>query len=189
MSEKELWNKLRSGDQSALEEIYRCYFKELFSYGKKFSSDISTIEDCIQDLFIDLWNKHASLGETNAIKPYLYVAVRRKILAEIKKVRKTTDEELKESHFDAELNIEHILIAKERSEEDKAMLKDAFEQLSDRQKEILYLKYYAQMDYESISEVMDMNYQSARNLVSRAISKLSKLLRANLIIILLQIIK
>ena len=56
----------------------------------------------------------------------------------------------------------------------KKNLKSAFDELSDRQKEILYLKYYSEMDYEEITQIMDMNYQSARNLVSRAIQKLAK---------------
>ncbi len=189
MSEKKLWNQLKAGDKAALETIYRTYFKDLYSYGKKFAKDTAVIEDCIQELFIELWSKRENLSETDQIKPYLYVSIRRKILSQVKKGRSQTGIELQEYHFDAELSFEHILIQKEDNVERKKYIETAFEQLSDRQKEILYLKYYAQMDYDAISEIMDMNYQSARNLVSRAIAKLSKVLSVKMLVILLLSIK
>ncbi len=174
MSDKKIWNNLRNGDQKALEEIYRTYFEALYSYGKKLSRDENTVEDCIQELFVELWNRRDKLSETNVIKPYLFVSLKRKIFHTIKKLRKSTDTELEEKYFDAELSIDEILIAKETTVEQKSNLKSAFNELSDRQKEILYLKYYSEMDYDEITDIMDMNYQSARNLVSRAIQKLAK---------------
>lgn len=174
MSDKKLWNKLRNGDQTALEEIYRTFFSELYSYGKKLSKDENTVEDCIQELFVELWNRREKLSETDAIKPYLFVSLKRKIFHTVKKIRKSTDTELEEKYFEVELSIDEILIAKETTTEQKSNLKSAFEELSDRQKEILYLKYYSEMDYAEISKIMDLNYQSARNLVSRAINKLAK---------------
>lgn len=174
MSDKKIWNNLRNGDQKALETIYRTYFSELFSYGKKLSKDENTVEDCIQELFVELWNRRDKLSETDAIKPYLFISLKRKIFHTIKKLRKSTDNELEERYFDVELSIDEILISKETSTEQRNNLRSAFDELSDRQKEILYLKFYSEMDYDEITSIMDMNYQSARNLVSRAIQKLAK---------------
>jgi len=174
MSDKILWNELRQGKHSALEKIYRTHFNDLYSYGKKFSTNEATVEDGIQELFIELWNNRERLSETDAIKPYLYVSLKRKLFREVKKIRKSTDTELVETHFEAELAIDQLMIKNEMDEEKKQNLKEAFKTLSERQKEILYLKYYSNMDYKDISETMELNYQSARNLVARAIQKLSK---------------
>jgi RNA polymerase sigma factor (sigma-70 family) len=174
MSEKKLWNDLREGDKKALETIYRSYFSDLYIYGKRLTQDENTVQDCIQELYIELWNRRDKLSETDAIRPYLYISLKRKIFHTIKKLKKTTETPLEESHFDIELAIDQVLINQESNSEKSKNLKNAFEQLSSRQKEILYLKYYSGMDYDEISEVMDLNYQSARNLVSRAITKLSK---------------
>ncbi len=184
MSDKILWNNLKNGDSKALEQIYRTYFSELYSYGKRFSKDENNVEDCIQELFVELWNRREKLSETNAIKPYLLISLKRKIFHSVKKIRKSTDTELEESYFEAELSIDQILINSETDTEQKNKLKHAFSQLSDRQKEILYLKYYSEMDYDEISQIMDLNYQSARNLVSRAITKLSKHISLTLLIML-----
>jgi DNA-directed RNA polymerase specialized sigma24 family protein len=50
---------------------------------------------------------------------------------------------------------------------DKAMLT-----LSRRQKEAIYLKFVSDLSYEELSKVMNLNYQSARNLVFRGLEKL-----------------
>lgn len=174
MSEKKLWNDLRNGDKRALEIIYTTYFSELYRYGRRFSIDESTVEDCIQELFIEIWNRRERLSETDAIKPYLFISLKRNIIRSTKKIRKITDVEIQEYHFEAELAIDQILIQAEISEAQKNTLQVAFAELSTRQKEILYLKYYAELEYEEITEIMDLNYQSARNLVSRALAKLGK---------------
>lgn len=174
MEEKKIWNNLRSGDPEALEQIYRCYFKELYKYGKGFTKDLSSVEDSIQDMFIDLWNRRERLSETDAIKPYLYVTLKRRLFHLAKKGKKVSEQEISDMHFEGESPVENILINNEISSEKSELLKKSLELLSDRQKEILYLKYYSNMSYEEISEIMDLNYQSARNLVSRAILKLSK---------------
>lgn len=176
MSDKILWNQLRSGDSKALERIYRLYFKDLYSYGTKFTQDESTVEDCIQELFIEIWKNRSGLSETNNIKPYLFLSLKRKLFRVIGKIRKITDTEIKEKHFEAELAIDQILMKNESNIEQREKLNAAFKDLSDRQKEILYLRYYDEMDYDQIVVIMDMNYQSARNLLARAIKKLSQLL-------------
>lgn len=185
MEEKELWNKLRSGESQALELIYRECFEELYRYGKSFTKDLTAVEDCIQEMFIDIWNSRERLSETNAIKPYLYVALKRRIFQSSKKSKKTSEQEIDDMHFQAELAIDQLMINNELKEEQSQALKTAFAKLSDRQKEILYLKYYSDMSYEQISETMDLNYQSARNLVSRALLKLSKQILIVIILIFL----
>ncbi len=176
MDEKSLWKCLKAGDKSALEKIYRTFFKSLYLYGKKFTTEQSIIEDCIQDLFIEIWEKRDRLSDVDQIKPYLFTSLRRKIIAVVKTKRIEGSTELEDFHFEAGLSIEDVIISREGDLKNKKKLEQAFNQLSNRQKEILYHKFYNQFDYKVISEIMDMNYQSARNLVSRAITKLSQIL-------------
>jgi len=57
--------------------------------------------------------------------------------------------------------------------------------LSSRQQEILYLKFHSEMDYDQIIEIMGLNYQSARNLVTRALEALRKSMTSVLVLIFL----
>jgi len=83
--------------------------------------------------------------------------------------------------FDVELSIDELIIAQEMTEEQSQRLKRAFEKLTPKQKEILYLRFYQGLDYEQIADVLGMKYQSLRNAVSRAI----KNLRGDMILIIL----
>ncbi len=168
-----LWDQLRQGHKSALKEIYESESGYLFNYGRKIFQDTVIVEDAIQDLFIEIWQKHSSLGPTDSIRRYLAASLRRKIIAKLKKNSKTESvDSFDQLSFNPELAIESMIIAKEMSEEKAAKLKQAFEKLSDRQREILFLKFYQGLDYEQISEVLDIQYQSLRNMVSRGIKKL-----------------
>lgn len=171
--EEALWNELRSGKKEALNAIYNLEFEYLYNYGRKIFSRSELVEDCIHDLFVEIWQRHQSLGPTDSIRRYLAAALRRKVVSVLKKESKTQmTETFEQIPFDAELSIEKLIIAQEMSEEQSARLKDAFDRLTPKQKEILYLRFYQGLDYEQIADVLGMKYQSLRNAVSRAIKNL-----------------
>ena len=58
---------------------------------------------------------------------------------------------------------------------DKSMVKRLLSQLSPRQREALTLYYIEERKYEDICEIMNMNYQSVRNLMHRGLLKLRTL--------------
>ena len=49
-------------------------------------------------------------------------------------------------------------------------------QLTPRQREIVYLRFFSGADYEEICEIMEIDYQSARDLLYRSIKKLRKVI-------------
>jgi len=172
-SDKEWWSALKAAEEDALAHIYTTHIADLLQYGNRFSQDELLVEDCIQELFVQLWNRRSGLGDTSSIRAYLFVALRRSIIRAVKKNRKYTSNYSPDDYdFQAELDIEEMIIAKEISEEQTAQLAAAFEALSKRQQEVLYLRFYQNIEYEDICEIMDIGYQSVRNLVSAAIGKL-----------------
>lgn len=184
MSDLLLWKRLKSGDKKALETIYLQEIDFLLAYGKKISSNAPLVEDCVQDLFVELWRNREGGSNTDSIRRYLIVALRRKIIRKSNKLQKSqSDKTPEEVDFQAELSIDMQLIAQELSAEQAAQLKVAFSQLSSRQQEAIYLKYYSGMDYKDIAEVMDINYQSVRNLIFNALGKLRKYLTSLLLLI------
>ena len=173
MSDLLLWKQLKEGNKSALERIYSSHISSLLKYGRKFSRNNQLIEDCVQDLFIELWKNRAGLGMTDSIQRYLLVALRRKVIRQLDRSKKrVSDTEPTELDFEVVIAVDQKLIEMEMSSEKAAQVKAAMEKLSKRQKEVIYLKYVSGLDYDDIGEVMDLNYQSVRNLVSAALKKL-----------------
>ena len=177
MSTPSLWQRMKSGEQQALRQIYDEYVDLLYQYGAKFTPAKELVQDCIQDIFVDIWNNRLTISDTDNIKKYLLVAVRNRIFRQLSRVEtKYSTQQPEESHFEATLAIDEILAQQAYSEERLQALKTAFEALSKRQQEAIYLKYYSDLEYESICEVMGVSYQSARNLVSGGLKILRDIL-------------
>ncbi|MBK9737827.1 MAG: sigma-70 family RNA polymerase sigma factor [Saprospiraceae bacterium] len=106
----------------------------------------------------------------DSIIKYLCVSARRDLIKRIEKDMKTTSyTNVENDETEFSISIEDILIQEETNSTNKARLHTAFEQLSSRQREAIYLKYYEEMNYEQICEIMNINYQSVRNLISKGI--------------------
>ncbi|MEO1437912.1 MAG: sigma-70 family RNA polymerase sigma factor [Bacteroidota bacterium] len=176
MSDTLVWEQFKSGNQSAFRQIYGDHVDALIRYGSRFTKDGTIVEDAIHDLFVYLWQNRLGLSATDSIRRYLLVATRRRIIKKLQQQNKFSDTPPEEMPFEAEVSIESTLIAKEWSAERKAKMEQAFDQLSKRQREALFLKYQHNMDYDELCEAMDLNYQSARNLVSGAIRKIRQFL-------------
>ncbi|NNE16152.1 MAG: sigma-70 family RNA polymerase sigma factor [Saprospiraceae bacterium] len=163
---------MRQGNRKAFEIIYNNEVDALLNYGKKFTKDENLIEDAIHDVFIYIWQKKEGLNELTQIRPYLFVSLRHKILNVSKKQQKTEHKEINDSFLDKEVSVEDRLIDDEFQVELSTKVKKSFEVLSNRQKEAIYLRYQSNMAYEDICKVMDISYQSVRNLISTGVKKL-----------------
>lgn len=166
-----LWADFVSGNDESYRVIYVSYIQSLYNYGCHFTADEHLIQDCIQDLFIDLYNYRSRLNKTDNIKIYLFVSLKRKILKYLESEKKRNS--LKSDEF----SFEYSLLS-ENSDESELKevriqyLEKAMKSLSARQKEAIYLKYVAGLSYEELCNVLSMNYQAARNLVYRGMEKL-----------------
>ena len=78
-------------------------------------------------------------------------------------------------NFKSYLLIEHQYLEKEKSCFENIKVKHLLAQLSPRQREALTLYYIEEKKYEDICTIMDMNYQSVRNLMHRGITRLREL--------------
>jgi len=170
----EIWNQFRKGENFALSFIYSQNIEFLYQYGLKFTSKRDLIEDAINDLFLDLIRNRKTIGETDNIRFYLMRSFRRKLVRELKKELRYSDNLLSEVFFDVSYNIEDEIIHEESKKNIYKCLSLAIEKLSPRQKEAIYLKFKSGFDYNDISEIMDMEIDSSRNLIYRAIKSLKK---------------
>ena len=167
------WLELKKGKQSALIEIYKLSYGELYNYGMRISHNEELTRDCIHDLFTTLWSDSAAIRNADDPKPYMFRMLRWMIIDALKNYSpfvEKNDTEL----YDPIISGEDIIIQGETSQEQGAKLKLAIERLSNRQKEIVYLRFYSGLSYDEISTVTAIKYQSVRNLLFRALKELRK---------------
>lgn len=80
-----LINRLRSGDKSALTELYNKFWQLLYVSSYNVIKDKELCEDIIQDVFMDIWNNRENLDIKISLKGYLYACARYKVFNQIKK--------------------------------------------------------------------------------------------------------
>jgi len=175
--ERLLWLKFLNGDDQVLSLIYLQYSNSLFDYGCRFTKDSDLVKDCIQEVFCNLLRTRKNLSETDNVKFYLLKSLKRKILREIQKSGKKLVS-INDQDYSFELllrnNIDEHL--NELNEEKQQALSEALESLTDRQKEAIYLRFNRGLEYDEISVLLNLNYQSARALIHRAIEKLREVI-------------
>ncbi|HWI90539.1 MAG TPA: sigma-70 family RNA polymerase sigma factor [Flavisolibacter sp.] len=170
----ELWDSYAQGNKEALGVLFKRYYALLYQYGNKICKDEATLEDCIQELFADLWQKK-SQQPIQSVKAYLLQALKYKLYKSFRdKTATSSVDDDTSGHF--ELSHESFLINRHDDDEKIKMIVNAINQLPARQKEIIYLKIYKGLSYEEISEIMQINYQVVRNLLCQALKTFRKLI-------------
>jgi RNA polymerase sigma-70 factor (ECF subfamily) len=175
MEESIHWESLKRGEPNGLRDLYNAHVDDLYKYGIVLSHDPEKVRDCIHDLFVYVWNFRERLTVPDSTRAYLMVSLRRRLFDKGSKISSLTfgmdasgdPDILTDGHEEKWIQLE------DESARQK-QLENAMGQLSDRQREIIFMKYYQQLDYDEIGKIMELNYQSARNLVTRALSALRK---------------
>lgn len=169
------WQTFVQGDRDALGWLFRQYYPDLFRYGHKICNDTEILEDCIQELFIELWQSKNPPPSTS-VKAYLLKAMKYKLLKILRKKSQTQLHAVLPEHTSFEISYEDFIIDRQHADEKAQRVVLALGQLTNRQKEIVYLKFYQNLGYEEISEIMNINYQVARNLLHQAVKAMKKIL-------------
>jgi len=170
-----LWSKLMAGDEKSFSLLFEKYYADLINYGNSFSPFAEKVQDCVQDVFTDVWLYRESLQVPNVIKAYLLSSVRKRIARLYERdhiFKKITTTDSIEFLFD--FSVEHELIDDEVTAERVLYLNKLLNDLPSRQKEALFLRYNQGLSVEQIAEMLDVNYQSASNLLHRGLITLRK---------------
>ncbi|MDR6559922.1 MULTISPECIES: sigma-70 family RNA polymerase sigma factor [unclassified Arcicella] len=168
-----LWKSFQEGDSKALGQLANNHYKILFNYATKFTKDRELIKDCIQDLFLYLWDHRETLQSSPFVTIYLLKSLRNNLFKKLNHEKRNHSDDLdSDLPFTEGINAESELIESELFVENEYKLKSILSSLPKRQQEVIFLKFYEALSIEEIADIMDMNKQSVSNLLHRAIINL-----------------
>ena len=72
--------KLKEGNPSAFEELFKKTFPRMLGYCKLFIYDQAQANDLVQECFVKLWEKRTTIKSTQSIESLLFVMLRNKCL-------------------------------------------------------------------------------------------------------------
>ncbi|MCB0628528.1 MAG: sigma-70 family RNA polymerase sigma factor [Saprospiraceae bacterium] len=170
--DKQLWNRLRESDETALSELFHLYAESLYQYGFLICKDKETVEDCLQDLFFRIWKKRHQLTPVEKVHTYLLIALRNRIHNTFRKVQGIPLNECNDEQIGIQTSREIDWIEDETQSIHRQFVRQAVDTLPSRMKQALYLRYFEQKDYTDIADIMKISKQVAVNMVHRATQKL-----------------
>lgn len=165
-----IWNNFREGSKEALEIIYEENYSSLFYYGLKFTQNRDAIKDVIQELFVELINSGSKLSSTDNIRFYLLKALRNKLMRHKQDARFSNRMVLDEPEFSLSESVESQMIQREVEEEKRVKVLNSINKLSQKQQEIIYLRFYNNLPYHEIADLFEVKIQTVRNLLNRAMN-------------------
>lgn len=171
-----LWMELSEGKELAYEALYHKYVGELYRYAYVVVRDKSLAEDVIHDVFTDLWSSRKGLGKVRSLRLYLFSSVKRRALRRLKKERTfaNLDFATNEPLFGITTSFLDDLIAAQHKASLAEKIKSCLEELSNRQREIVYLRFYQNMSYDDIAQLLQLDQKYVYNLASKAFVALRK---------------
>ncbi len=174
MPERQLilyWNEVKKGNKEAFNSLYFATIDAVYAYAWGFIKDESLIDDTIQEVYARMWLSRDKIIIHSSLKGYLLKTLRRDLLKSVRKRRKMLAVDFEAADYFTP-STEKQIIREEMNAYQDHQLKLAISTLSPRQKEAIYLKFFLQMEYQAISEAMQIQESAIYKLISNALSRL-----------------
>jgi RNA polymerase sigma factor (sigma-70 family) len=171
-----LWRQLKEGDASAFEALYRKYIGALLQYGERMGLQEEVLKDQVQDLFVEIWKSRTRVSPTDNVKFYLFKALRYKMMRYSQRSNQAIP--LNEEWPVSEESVESRLLVAEQEGLMANHLLKAMEKLPKRQQEIIHLRFFQGFSNQEIADLLNMQYQSASNLIHRSLQSMRQYLQS-----------
>ena len=159
------------GDKEAYSWIYQNNIQALYRYGLRFTGNTELIKDCVQEVFTTLYKNRKHLPVPENVKVYLFVSLKNNLIRMMQREAIYKDDP-ESVPFSLEPTVEEQYIEQETQDIQQARLKEILSLLTPRQQEIIYYRYIQELSMDEICSIMNLNYQSAQNLIQRSLKKI-----------------
>ena len=162
LSDEDLMELYRQGDQHAFDELYKRYERKAYGYLQKRIQDPQAVSDIFQSAFLKL---HKSKHQFNSIfmfAPWLFTVIKTSLLD----WQKNSENKIVRIEMDDNLVVENSSL--QRPTIDKRDIS----QLPRDQRSAVEMRYFEDLSFEEIAERLETSPANVRKLVSRGVSNL-----------------
>ncbi|WP_108808237.1 RNA polymerase sigma factor [Aquimarina spinulae] len=167
----QLIKRCKKKNAQAQEQLYRLYSSKLFSICLKYSSDVSSAEDTLQDAFITIFDKIGQYKNQGSFEGWIK---RVTINTALQKYRK-------QKVFDIinEEQIEEVEVEVDEEEISLDYLLEIIQQLPDRYRLVFNLYVLDGYSHKEVAEVLEISVGTSKSNLARARNILKEKLQTN----------
>jgi len=172
--DKDLFEKIKTGDEKAFESLFHFYYGYLCLYATKVLKNDSAAEEIIQDFFVKLWEKREQLNIETSLKNYLFRSVKNLCInhiqhnkTKIRHVQNVLSEN--ETNFSDDDNYPEIDLS--------IKIEESINSLPEKRKEIFRLSRQEGLKYHEIATKLNISIKTVETQMSLAIKTLREKLK------------
>ncbi|MEQ8472262.1 MAG: RNA polymerase sigma-70 factor [Marinoscillum sp.] len=173
----QLFAKVKLGDVSSYEVIFRKYYQGLTRYAISIVRDPTIGEEISQEVLMYIWEKRHQINVTSTLKAYLFSSIKNKcinyIKIELPKLQSTTDLSGISSMGETSMTADNAELIKKK-------IQHAIDQLPEKCRNIFVLSRYGGLTYNEIAEELEISVKTVENQMSIALKKLKESLSEEL---------
>ena len=176
MNDEELIELCREGEESAFEELIKKYHAPIYNYIYNFTGDKQLTEDIVQETFIKMINNILKYKRIRGTKfsTWLFTIARNTLNDEYRKMKTRRTVSLEE----AELSIESKDFVETRVIQNDTMdsINQAINSLKKEEKSAIYLRYYMDLSYKDIADILKSTQNRVKWQLHDALIKIRKII-------------
>ncbi|MEQ6120897.1 RNA polymerase sigma-70 factor [Reichenbachiella sp. MALMAid0571] len=165
-------NALRTGDGGAFENIYNEFWESLYAIAYNRLKSREAVEEILQEIFTDLWNRRESLSITSSLPAYLHAALKYKILNYIhsQKLRLNFSQDHPEYIYSRDNSTQEVLAFEELYE----LLEMGLEKLPAKCRLVFRMSRQEQKSSKEIAAELNVSHRTVQTHIHQAIKFLRK---------------
>jgi RNA polymerase sigma-70 factor (family 1) len=164
-------------DQQAFKQFYKSHFFRLYQFAYSYVHSKESAEEVVNDVFLNIWQKRATLDTIANINVYLYVAVKNASLNYLRKKNlpePVSMDDLSVHHLRLASNPETVLINREL----QLRIRKAIESLPPRCRLIFKLIKEDGLSYKEVAAILEVSVKTVDTQLYLALKKLSHSLQS-----------
>jgi RNA polymerase sigma-70 factor (ECF subfamily) len=175
LSESELLDRLRAGDEPAYDHLFRTYYPQLVGMAEVMLGDRADAEEAAQEVMIELWRRREKLLIDTSLRAYLFRATRNRALNRIRHQRA-----IRQSETQARPEVTVAPRAHDNLVEAEIdqTLKRVVGELPPRCREVFELSRVHGLRYVEIASVMEISVKTVEAQMGKALRTIREQLAA-----------
>lgn len=160
LTDTELGNKIKNGDERAFREVYDRYHAQMYFISKKYIKKSTLAEDAVQDVFIKFWEKREIIDESRSVKGLLFVMLKNHLLNILRKRKREiiSYTESLQTLPESSIMTDDAIIYKEYHN----ILERGLNELSERKREVFELRTLKGRSNSEVAEFLHIDIKTVK---------------------------
>jgi len=179
VSDSELLQRYRQGDEEAFREIITRYKNPLYAFLRRFVSQDDVVEDVFQETFLQLYASRDSFDSNRPLRPWLFTIAANKAKDALRKMQRQSSMSMGAIADAGDFSLDevvNILTSYDTTPEDEVSaeetaqrVRQVISEMPENLRGILILAYFEQFSYKHMAEILSIPIGTVKSRLHTAV--------------------